>query len=492
MENASRTPGEVMRVLFLAAEAEPLVKVGGLGDVAGTLPHALLSLTADQTFGKTLNVRLVIPFHGVIDPAAFNLRPVSSFLVDHTPEPIPAQAFETDIKGLKVYLIAGTPIPAKSPVYSIDTRKDGSKFTFFSLAALELVRSLNWRPDVVHANDWHTALAVYALSLRKPNDPFFSHTYSVLTVHNLPFMGVGAEAALAEFKLPPADDDRLPEWASRVPLPLGLLAADRIVAVSPAYAKEILTQEFGCGLEDFLKSRSNVISGILNGLDVASWDPERDPNGIIHYSEDNLSIRTMNKLALQNRFSLPQDPDVPLLVFIGRMDPQKGIDLILDCLSQMPDETWEAIILGSGIPALEEKARLLENDHPERCRAIIRYDDRLAHQLYASADILLMPSRYEPCGLSQMIAMHYGCVPVARATGGLKDTIQDYYQTKDSTGFLFESPQAQALNTAIQKCLAVRANKAAWEALQRRGMSRDFSWERSAMAYVELYHSLGE
>ncbi len=479
-----------LRVLFTSAEADPFVKIGGLGDVGGAFPQALRSLSPEETFGRPIDVRLVIPFHGVIDPSAYSLRPVGTFPIEHIPDPIEARVFATEMNGLPVYLVSGAPFMRDAPVYSPDARLDGPKFTFFSLAALELARQLDWPPDILHANDWHTALAVYAASLRRGKDRFFQNTATVLTLHNLPFMGIGAEPALAEYRLPAPKGEELPDWARQAPLPLGLLTADRIVTVSPTYAREILTPEFGCGLQDFLATRATAITGILNGIDTVQWDPARDVQSITNFTPDTLANRTLNKTALQAKFSLQEKLQTPLLIFIGRMDPQKGVDLILKSLHLIPDLDWQAIILGTGDPALEAEARQMENDFPDRVRAVVRFDNRLAHMMYAGADILMMPSRYEPCGLTQMIAMRYGCVPVGRATGGLRDTIQDFSESSTSTGFLFEEATVENFIETLRKALYTYSDPHTWQGIQTRGMSQDHSWRRSAISYATVYHNL--
>ncbi|RPJ38871.1 MAG: hypothetical protein EHM21_16280, partial [Chloroflexi bacterium] len=268
---------KVLRVLFIAAEADPIIKVGGLGDVTGSLPRALRALEPAQTMGYQLDVRLAIPFHSAITTRIRELDRVAAFNIPHTSRPVAAEVFLTHVGELPVYLIGGEPIPADAPVYSLDTRKDGEKFTFFSLAVLELARAINWAPDILHANDWHTALAVYTLALRRNEDPFYAGTRSILTVHNLPYMGAGTEEALSSFGIPPLNDNRLPPWGSYQPLPMGLATADFISTVSPTYARAILTPEFGCDLQDFLQIRAASITGILNGLDEQDWNPATDP-----------------------------------------------------------------------------------------------------------------------------------------------------------------------------------------------------------------------
>jgi starch synthase len=260
-----------------------------------------------------------------------------------------------------------------------------------------------------------------------------------------------------------------------------------VVAVSPTNAQEILTPEFGCGLDTFLDSRSDSITGILNGLDVAAWNPETDNYLSGNYSSTNLYGRTANKAALQSRLGLREDLQLPILTMVGRIDQQKGVDIIPEVLRQMADVPWQFILLGTGDPILENAMRALQLEFPERVRSVIRFDASLSRLIYAGADMLLMPSRYEPCGLAQMIAMRYGCVPVVHATGGLKDTVEE-----SKTGFLFQTAQASALLEALKRAFAAYASPELWERFQLNGMAADFSWSRSAAQYAELYRSLIE
>ncbi|MFH1907172.1 MAG: glycogen/starch synthase [Chloroflexota bacterium] len=469
-----------LNILFLASEAEPFVKIGGLADVAGSLPLALCALPGEPR----LDVRLVIPLHQAIRANIADLVPGVEFTVLRDRINIPAQVFEGNLAGMPVYFIAGGPVTEATAVYSNDLAFDREKYTFFSLAALEMTRHLGWRPDILHANDWHTALALYALRARQ-SDPFLAGMKSVLTLHNLPYMGGDGSEQLAAYGLSPLADKTLPRWAHTQPLPLGLWAADALVAVSPTYAQEILTPKFGCGLQNFLQSRQTAFSGILNGLDTVSWDPLTDPALAANFDAPSLHSRPANKAALQERLGLQSDPDVPLLAMVGRIDPQKGVDIVLDALRQVVDLSWHVVILGKGDASLEDGARRLEADFPSRLRAVIAYDAPLGRLIYGGADIFLMPSRYEPCGLAQMIAMRYGCVPLVRATGGLKDTVED-----GQTGFLFEEASAEALADAIRGALAVYPQRAKWQKLQRNGMEQDFSWQRSARAYADLYSQL--
>ncbi len=471
---------ENLNVLFLAAEAEPFVKVGGLGDVAGALPRYLRGLPPEVTEGSALDVRLVLPMHPVVKSDVSDARPLLIFPLAKKDGDVQVQVFETSLNGMTVYLIDGEPISSSGSVYSLDAALDGEKYTFFSLAALELTRQLNWKPNIVHANDWHTALACYALLIKRWEGEFPAVS-SVLTLHNLPFMGPDVSAHLEAYGLPLAQTG-LPEWAHALPLPLGLWAADSIVAVSPTYAREVLTPEFGCGLQDYLHARREALNGILNGIDVESFNPATDAAIAVNYGAPTLSRRPQNKTALQVRLGLPTDANVPLLGVVSRMDPQKGIDLIPKALKKLRDLNWQAVILGAGVPKLEEQVKALQSEFPDRVRAEFKYDPGLARQIYAGADMFLMPSRYEPCGLSQMIAMRYGCVPIVSAVGGLKDTI-----FKDETGFMFEKPTVSRFATAIKKAIAIFPDRAKWEAMQKAGMEQDFSWTVSARQYFQLY-----
>jgi starch synthase len=304
-------------------------------------------------------------------------------------------------------------------------------------------------------------------------------------------MGYGIQQTLTDYGLPPTKNAVLPEWARHAPLPLGLLYADKIVAVSPHYAEEILTPEFGCALENFLKTRESALTGIINGLDTEIWDPENDPLITQNFSRHTLSKRIENKRHLQTQFNLAHNDRIPLLTLVSRMDPQKGIDIALRGLAYCEDQSWQAIILGTGTPFVEDMARQLETKYPDRVRSVIDYDNALAHQLYAGADLFLMPSRYEPCGLSQMISMRYGCVPLARATGGLADTIQHISRTVNGgTGFLFSKPYPSVFAQALKRALRHFHKPDQWAEIQLNGMQIDFTWENSAQKYVDLYKDL--
>jgi starch synthase len=468
-----------IHVLFLAAEADPFVKVGGLGDVASALPRALRNLPTEVRGDSILDVRLVLPHHGVIKADA---RPLAMFPIERNGKDLMVQVSETTLDGMPVYLLGGDPITSVGSVYSSNPAIDAEKYSFFSLAALELPRVLNWNVDVIHAHDWHTSLAVYAMLLKRWAGGM-KGTVSVLTLHNLPYMGANVTDILASYNLPVAQSD-LPDWAHALPLPLGLFSADAVVAVSPTYAEEILTPEFGCGLDDFIHRHREVLHGILNGIDIHSFDPSTDPAVPFQFTAENPAIREKNKTALQEKLGLPVDPIVPMIAMVGRMDVQKGVDLALNVLEKITDIPWQFVLLGTGDPALEEAARKLQMEFPGRVRMELRFDGALARHIYAASDMLLMPSRYEPCGLAQMIAMRYGCLPIVHATGGLADTVTD------EVGFRFKSATPRSLRTALVKALAVYSDRDRWRVLQESAMHTNFSWTKPAQEYFELYQTL--
>jgi starch synthase len=474
----------VIKVLLLAAEAEPFVKVGGLADVAGSLPLALRSLSEKQNGGIQLDVRLVLPFHRAIRDESASIRPVAVFSVEREGGAILTQVFETIRSRMPVYFINGAPLSAATSVYSPDPAMDREKYIFFSLAALEMCKHLDWHPDILHANDWHTSLALYASKTRE-QDSDLSPLRRVLTIHNLPYMGGDGSDLFQAYGLPAMSDGDLPLWARTQPLPLGIWAADAIVPVSPTYAREIMTPEFGCGLAEYLNTRSKSITGILNGIETSIWNPETDPSLDVKYTLDDIPWRLNNKIALQKKLNLEVRADAPLMCMIGRIDPQKGVDIAFEALEQLMDLEWQFVILGTGNPELEKRADEMAEKYPDRVRSIIRFDTPLSRLLYGSSDVFLMPSRYEPCGLTQMIAMRYGSIPVVHATGGLKDTVEE-----DQTGFLFEGADSQSLSAVLRRALRIYSIPSKWRQYQRNAMRKDFSWSSSAQQYSVIYRSL--
>ena len=472
-----------MKVLFAATEVAPWVKVGGLGDVVGSLPPVLRSLGVDA--------RIVVPAHGGVLERAPSPKAVATFSIGHRNGPMRAEVFQTELDGVPVYLVTGPPIEADSIVYTGRMDEEGKRFTFFSLACVELCKRLSgFTPDVLHLHDWHTAVAAHVLAERRRTDPTLANVASLLTIHNLPYSGHGAQPQLHAFGVTGAGDPRVSHEQREVPLVLGLIAADHLSTVSPTYAREMLGSEHGCGFDHLLRSRRADLTGILNGLDVSRWDPTTDDAIAEPFGPDDPRGRDACREALLEELELSTDTEAPLIGVVSRLVGQKGVDLAIDALRRLAHRPWNAVFLGTGEPALERAVIELAAVMPERVRTYVTFDEALSRRIYAGADIVLVPSRYEPCGMTQMLAMRYGAVPVARETGGLADTVRDYDLSNRPTGVLFPDATAASLDFALRRAFAVHSRRDEWSALGDRGMREDFSWTRSARDYVGLYDRL--
>jgi starch synthase len=458
------------RVLFVAPECAPLTKTGGLGDVAGALPVALRGLDVDA--------RILLPAYGALpsrEVAKLELLG-KSVRIKEAEHPSGVPMYLLDCPDL--YVRNGGPYQSGE---GEDWPDNALRFALLSRAAALLggaASPLAWRPEVVHCNDWPTALApVY---LRHERDP----AASLMTVHNLAFQGLFEADVLGTLGLPAADYsmERLEFYGRLSFLKGGLACADALTTVSPTYAAEIQGEEQGCGLDGLLRERSAHLSGILNGIDAATWDPARDPLIPENYGLRSLGLKRENKAALQARLGLAVDDCVPLLGMVSRLTHQKGIDLVLAAAEELLSLPAQLVVLGKGDRAHEHSLAALAARHPDKVAVATGFNEELAHLIEAGADVFLMPSRFEPCGLNQMYSQRYGTPPVARATGGLVDTVID-----GETGFLFGPAESAALTAAVRRALAARGDAARWRAIQRAGMARDFSWAEPARRYADLY-----
>ena len=472
-----------MRILFLAAEAAPLAKVGGLADVIGSLPKALQALGHE--------VRVAIPGYGSIDWLGFKPQwrarlSVGTGLGDQT-----AEIFEAAAGGVPFWLVTGPPISRDGRIYGSSIEEDGPKFIFFSLAALWACQSLDWKPAVVHAHDYHAGAAVLWLATGARHNDYFRSVASLLTIHNLPYAGQHAGRAMGLYGLSKAPGaDLLPETFRDSLLAAAILTADGLSTVSPTYAREILTPQGGYGLDAVLRARNDRLAGVLNGIDTDSWNPATDRAIAARYDAATFARRAQNKAALQREAGLASAPGSPLAAIVSRLDAhQKGMDLAADVVPWWLESGGQFVLLGTGDPALEREFARFEVAFPGRASVRLRFDAGYARRIYAGADCLVIPSRYEPCGLTQMIAMRYGAVPVARRTGGLADTVVDAGDP-EGTGLMFDEPRSSALADALARAARVYADERQWKELAKRGMARDFSWRRSAREYARLYESV--
>ncbi|MBC8248680.1 MAG: glycogen synthase [Anaerolineales bacterium] len=472
-----------MKILLVSSEAVPFAKVGGLADVAGSLPKALRRLGHDA--------RLALPKYGQINEARFELAKVFESL------PVPAGSdrelasiFESVVEGMPAYLVGNDKYFGREEVYGYDD--DGERFVFFCRATLEMLKELDWQPDVIHCNDWHTGIIPNWLKTIYRDDPFFASVATAFTIHNLAYQGIfGPQllefAALADYGLipyPKYDDlSRLVVLMAR-----GILFADVVNTVSEKYAQEILTPEYGERLHPILAQRQDRLFGILNGLDYEVWNPATDRDIAVNYDVASLDRRVENKLALQQEAELSLAPDVLLIGIISRLADQKGFDILAEAIEQMMDLDLQFVLLGTGDERYHSTFANVAEKYQGQAAVFLKFDGALARRIYAGSDAFLMPSRFEPCGLGQLISMRYGSVPIVRSTGGLADTVEDYDPaTGRGNGFAFSDYSEEALFTAVERALETYRRKDTWRTLMERGMRADFSWEISARKYVELY-----
>jgi starch synthase len=475
-----------LNILFLAAEAVPFAKVGGLADVAGALPKALRALGHD--------VRLMIPRYGTIRSDEFHTTKIGEpFRIRLGPgeEHVHLVSTTTD-DDVPVYLLFDEQyFSSRDGVYGFED--DAQRFAVFgkaSLAALKLLyEKKEWKPQVIHANDWHTALVPAWLDSDGREDSFYSEIASLFTIHNLTYQGITGRLILTFARM-----ENMQHLAAEEPGTVNWMAqaiahADLVNTVSRQYAKEILTPEIGTGLDGLLKERKDRLFGVQNGIDYEEWNPATDPNILHRFSVDTLDQRVINKTALQQQARLPVHPDIPLVGMVSRLDHVKGMDLMEPVLEWlMEEEQAQFVVLGTGAPEYHEMFKQIQARYRDRMHAFLKFDAALAQRIYAGADMFLMPSLVEPCGLGQMIAMRYGCVPIVRATGGLADTVSNYTtKNRRGTGFTFNKYTPQSCVRALKRALNACQNKNVWRGLQRRGMQTDFSWSASAQEYVKLY-----
>ena len=478
-----------MKILFASSEVYPLIKTGGLADVSGSLPRAIRNLRHD--------IRVVLPAYRGVVARAGKTKVLASLGLEDAPGEVRLLQGRLPGTNVPLYLVDCPPLfdreggPYSAPEGG-DWPDNALRFALFARAVrgLALDRAgLDWAPELVHANDWQTGLvpALLSLEARRPATLF--------TIHNLAYQGLFPAATLDELRLPPAwwSIDGLEFYDQLSFIKGGLVFADWINTVSPTYAREIQTPEYGCGLEGLLTTRANRLSGILNGIDYREWSPCSDPHLEHPYSVRRQGGKADNKRALQADFGLPPR-HVPLLGHVGRLVEQKGIDLLLDILPELLEQDLQLVILGSGHAALEQALLELQAAHPRQVGVRIGYSEALAHRLEAGSDMFLMPSRFEPCGLNQLYSLRYGTVPIVRRTGGLADSVVDASPENlangSATGFQFEAAEAPALLAAIERALALHARPEAWRRLVTRGMQQDFSWPRSAQHYLDLYQQL--
>ena len=480
------TPDAALKILMVASEVAPFAKTGGLADVTGSLPPALRALGHD--------VQLVMPWYPCVRQAAGSLRPARQPLTVPMGGRVYLAGYRSGRLGdVPVHFIDLPEFFDRPGLYGEegeDYQDNAERFGLLSRAALELTRRLNFAPDVVHAHDWQTGLVPVYLRHHLWRDPFFAATASLFSIHNLGYQGLfplGAGKALGlEQSL--LERDALEYHGQLSLLKGGIRYADQVNTVSPTYCREIRTPEYGMGLDGLLRARGDRLHGLLNGLDGELWSPAADPALPTTYAPGKLAGKAVCKRALQEELALRVAARTPLVAMVTRLDSQKGIDLVLESWDRLMSRDLQLVILGSGNPDYQRRLTEAAAFYPGQARVLTRFDDALARRIYAGSDLFLMPSRYEPCGLGQLIALRYGSVPVVHATGGLADTIFDPLQEpKQANGFLFRDYRHASLLEGLDRALATYAKPAEWRTLVKRGMRQDISWEQAAGEYIKLY-----
>ncbi len=480
-----------MKILVVASEAVPFAKTGGLADVAGSLPKALSTVGAEDVGN---DVRIVIPRYKQIEEGNY----VTDFPVKmgrrFETAIIKETSIEAQFKGIHkkvpVYLVDNYHYFHRDRLYMFDD--EAERFIFFCKAVLDMLKPLNWHPDIIHCNDWQTGPIPFLLKNKYNKSKFYGNISSVYTIHNLQYQGNFPKEALKllgvgeEFFRP----DLLEFYGDISFMKAGILYADVINTVSRTYAQEIQTPEFGENMDGLLRKRSHDLYGILNGINYHEFDPRHDPRIYVNYDNHHIENKRENKYSLQREMGLPEK-DVPLLGLISRLADQKGLDLFSEIIDDLMKGDLQLVILGSGEKQYEQLVEDMRVRFPDKIGAYIGFNSILAQRIYAGCDIFLMPSRFEPCGLGQLISLRYGTIPVVRTTGGLADTVLDYDKNKATgNGFSFHEYSSANFYDSIMRALNLYINsRDQWNFLVKRAMEQDFSWARSAVEYLQLYQT---
>lgn len=475
-----------MKILFAASEGAPFSKTGGLGDVIGALPKSLVK--------QGHEVAVALPYYDMVH-AKFGDK-IEDLL-----------HFDIQVGWRKQYVGVKKLIQDDVTFYFIDNQyyffrghvygdwDDGERFAYFQLAVLEMMERVDFIPDLLHVHDYHTAMMPFLLKEKYHWIQPYQDIRTVLTIHNLEFQGQFSDSMLSELfgvGYQRYADGTL-RWNDCLNwMKAGILYADRVTTVSPSYAEEIKTAQFGCGLDQILRMESGKLVGIVNGIDTELYNPETDKLIPHHFSSKDLKGKAKNKAALQKRLGLPERPEVPLVGIVSRLTRQKGFDIVVEQLHSLLQEDVQIVLLGTGDPSFEQAFAWFGNAYPEKMSANLLFDVTLAQEIYAASDIFLMPSRFEPCGLSQLMSMRYGTLPLVHEVGGLRDTVQPYNQFDGSgTGFGFNNLDGYWLRDTFLKAIYLyKDEKDKWKDLQKEAMSRDFSWDTASKAYAEVYKQL--
>ncbi|MCH3972652.1 MAG: glycogen synthase GlgA [Oscillospiraceae bacterium] len=471
-----------MKILYCTSEARPFAATGGLADVAGSLPQALRQ--------RLIGCRVVMPLYEDIPQELRNdMKFVTSLSVPVAWRRQYCGVFEARSGGVIYYLIDNQYYFKRKGLYG--HYDDAERFAFLSRAALEMLPYLDFKPDIIHCNDWQTAMVPIYYSIFYANNDWYRGIKTVITIHNIQYQGKYGKELVQDVLGVPESDMPILEYDDCVNMLKGAIeTANRVTTVSPTYAKEILDPWYAFGLDGILKQREWKLSGILNGIDTVSYDPATDPDISSHYSAEDVSGKAEDKRSLQERLGLAQEPDTPLVGMVTRLVAHKGLDLVKEDLGRLMDDTnMQFVVLGSGEWEYEQFFQQMQERYPGRLCACHGFVPELSRKIYAGADMFLMPSKSEPCGLSQMIALRYGTIPIVRETGGLKDSIQDSGDGQGN-GFTFRSYDSGDMDNAVRRALGGYNDKEGWQILVQRAMNCDMSWGKSANEYIRMYRDM--
>ncbi len=473
-----------MRVVFATSEVQPFSKTGGLADVSYSLPKCLKK--------EGIDVIVISPLYKSIDVKKFNISFTNlqiNVFIDRKWET--GKIYKAELDNIEFYFIENRYFDVES---YYDGEDVGVRFGFFSYGVLETVKALNFEPDIIHINDWQLGMLPVILKINYSNERIFHKTKVVITIHNLAYQGYFSKDILYKLNLPDYlfNPEQLEFYNQVNFLKAGILFSDFITTVSPTYAKEILEPIAGWGLDGVLRKRKDRIVGILNGIDEEIWNPEKDKFLFKNYNSESLEYRIENKLKLQEVLNFEKNEDIILFGFVGRLTYQKGIEYIINVIDELMKLNVQLVILGKGERYYEEKISEKIRKYMDKISLNLQFNEELAHKIYAGIDFLIMPSVYEPCGLTQMISLKYGAIPIARKVGGLVDTINDINNDrKKATGILFENLDLKEFSSAIIRGIKLfYTEKDKLIQMQKKGMNADFSWEKSCKEYIKLYRRL--
>ena len=471
-----------MKVLFVAAEAAPFVKVGGLGDVIGSLPKALQD--------ENVEARVVLPLYSTIDREKYNLQYKQYIFIDLGWRHVYCGIFETEVNGVTYYFIDNEHYFNRSSVYGQDD--DGERFAFFSKAALEILPFIDYKPDILNANDWHTALSIiYLDDFKSRGLDFYKDIKSVISIHNIEFQGRFNPYEMGNlFGLDNKYFDALIYNGDLNLLKGAIQLSNRISTVSETYAHEILDPYFSYGLDSILRIEQGKLHGIVNGIDIDKFNPETDEKVFKNFNINTLKDKVENKLKFQEELALEVNENIPMIGMVTRLTHQKGIDLVLHVADEILKTGAQLIILGTGDSHYEDALRALEYRRHDKVRSLIMFSSAMSSKVYSACDMFLMPSKTEPCGLSQLISMRYATVPIVHRVGGLRDTVEPF-DGKYGTGFTFESFDAYDMLDAVYRATyCYYQERYNWNKIMKNALNQDVSWKKSAQKYINMYNEI--